>query len=180
MIKENILRKNLLTNEIDTGSIDTIFAEINKKALDKNGNVVKPESIIQDHPYIEATLEEIEAFELDNLREQKKSEVDRIKNELELTLEYNGTKYDIDTKAQTSFIMYKDLIEKGQLQEPIYWVSADNKNIQLTITEFTKIINAGRTQLQKIRLNRQPLKELINNMSEEELNALDIKAELLK
>lgn len=127
-----------------------------------------------------ATQEDIEAFELNNLREQKKSEVDKIKNELEVLLEYNDVKYDIDTKAQTSFIMYKDLIQKGPLQEPIDWVSADNQNIQLTIQEFLNLINAGLNQLKKIRLNRQPLKELISNMSKEELNALDIKAELLK
>lgn len=42
MIKENVLRKNLLTNEIDYGNVDSEF-----EAENLNGN------IIQDNPWVE-------------------------------------------------------------------------------------------------------------------------------
>ena len=50
MIKENVLRKNLLTNEIDYGNVDSEFESINLKAEDNN-------SIIYTHPYIELSAD---------------------------------------------------------------------------------------------------------------------------
>jgi hypothetical protein len=168
MIKENVLRKNLLTNEIDTGSIDTIFEEVNKKALDKNGNVVKPELIIQEYPFVEASKKDIEAFDLENLRKQKESELKAFENTNEcytLTLiDNNGnslTKHDkwLHTLISSYVVFFSD---KG-----------DIVNKEFTIAQVNTVKGEMNKKTFSIKLKFNELLENIKVASKEVLNQTD-------
>lgn len=69
MIKENVLRKNLLTNQIDFGNVDSEF-----EAENLNGNV------IQDSPWVEIS-EDDENWKVINLTKLKSEKVKQIKAE---------------------------------------------------------------------------------------------------
>ena len=62
MIKENVLRKNLLTNEIDCGNVDSEF-----EAENLNGN------IIQDNPWVEISKDSdiYKEYTLSNIKLEK-------------------------------------------------------------------------------------------------------------
>ena len=91
------LRKNLLTNEIDYGSVDPIF-----EAENLAGN------IIQQHPYVEIK-ECSEEYINFYLHEIKKTKLSAIKNEAKqrILIKYPESKQ-INYLADTSYIQYKE------------------------------------------------------------------------
>ena len=105
MIKENILRKNLLTNEIDCGSVDSIF-EIQNLA----GN------IIAEHPYIEIK-EGSEDYSNFYLSKTKNIKLAATKEEAKkrILTKYPESKQ-INYLADTSYIQYKEAeaLAKGE------------------------------------------------------------------
>ena len=66
MIKENVLRKNLLTNEIDCGNVDPEF-----EAENLNGN------IIQNSPWIEIDINSEEMKKYKDTSELKQKQIDK-------------------------------------------------------------------------------------------------------
>jgi len=94
MIKENVLRKNLLTNKIDYGNVDSEFELQNLK-----GN------IIDIHPYIEITnIKEIEAYELINLKASIKDK---------LLSDYKKSKTGIVFKYENQTIKFENDLEEA-------------------------------------------------------------------
>ena len=125
-----------------------------------------------------ATEKEINKYELENLRQKTIEEVNKVKTELETFLEWNDKVFEINEKAQISFLMYVSNVEN--IPETIKWVLANNQNVEISKEDFMQIYQNGIQQITKARLNRQPIIEKIKTMSKKEIETIDIKLELLK
>src|SRR5574343_141406 len=147
MIKENVLRKNLLTNEIDYGNVDSEFEFENL-----HGN------IIQDSPWIEISEDDKEFIisaqnrQLQSLKVQKKQEIDEywdkmrvfnIRNGMTLPCKADQNWY--NTISNTIDIL-KTNYELGLLQD------LENSTYNYSIIGTDKTIDVPYKALQLIKL----------------------------
>jgi hypothetical protein len=169
MIKQNILRKNLLNNAIDLGNIDTEF-----EAENLNGN------IIQDNPWITCTNEEKLLYDLAKAKQNKIAE---------LNVAYSS-------RSNWIMILSSMAIPNASLTRDADWfgkmLSAVDGNVSLidddgiirsiplTITQARALNNYITIQKSiEIKLKRQSIEDIINNFSSvEEVDNYDILSEL--
>lgn len=155
MIKENVLRKNLLTNEIDYGNVDTEFENENLK-----GN------IIEDNPWVEIS-EEDSAWKSQLLNTTKIQKLKEVKAEAAKRIEASYPQYkQVNYGSAVMEILNK---ENYAVKQGIIYTLTDNDKISLNKAKVCKDF------ISLIRSKSDTLEILINSKSTiETLNGIDI------
>jgi hypothetical protein len=144
MIKENVLRKNLLTNEIDYGNVDSEF-----EAENLNGNIV------QNNPWIEIR-ENSDEYKANNLSCIKSQKIQSIKIEASKRINDLYPQYkQLNNMAAVTEILNREnySVKQGKIYE---------------LTEEDKIVlkkaKACKQYIEFIRVKSNILEEYINSI----------------
>ena len=155
MVKENVLRKNLLTNKIDFGNIDTEFETENLK-----GN------IINDSPWIEI-LESDETWKAQVLHTTKTQKIKNVKLEAARRIDAVYPQYkQINYSSAVLGILSKE--NHAMKLGNVYVLNDDDKLI-------LDKVNEGKNFIDYIRFKSDELEALINSKETiEELICINI------
>ena len=155
MIKKNVLRKNLLTNEIDYGNVDSEFESENL-----NGN------IIQDSPWVEI-FEDDADWKSQLLNTKKTQKIREIKYEASKRIDAIYPQYkQLNNAAAVLEILNKE--NYATKQGTIYYLTDED-------LKTLKKAKGCKDYINLIRLKSDLLETLINyKISTEDLTSIDI------
>lgn len=127
MIKNNVFRKNLVTNEIDNGAVDSVFETENLR-----GN------IILDHPYIELASNDIQILQYNLLKQKKEAKQvlsDKVDEFLGDKITIGNLSWKIDSESQFNILSaINDFDAVLEEQKALGYIPADSTKIAWSST----------------------------------------------
>jgi hypothetical protein len=130
-IKENVLRKNLLTKEIDRGQVDSVF-EVENLA----GN------IIEEYPFAEITEDDADyiALKIIKIKKDKINEIETTRKFLQYAdIVYKDIILTASEKARDN-LFKAAIISKGLNLQTLNWLDVNNKPVSLSIDDANAVI----------------------------------------